>query len=227
MIRRPGHYAPCPLATTLLRIEWRCSSVRRFPCDVLFGFIKDNNSNPCLVHSTPEYCFPVWCHSAHTRLIDPAINDALRILTGCLRPTPVDNFPILASIQPAELRCKELHSLACRATEPGHHLHSALTFPLGANARRLKSRRPFILAAEQPIFSFHLTTTTYVRRTGRITNGRRSDWTTFRDTVLSSPTPVPTLCLEKCAPCMCSVPSKIYLLLCRLWFYNCLRSRLP
>jgi len=35
-----------------------------------------------LVHSTAEYCAPVWCHSAHTHLIDHAINDALQILTG-------------------------------------------------------------------------------------------------------------------------------------------------
>ena len=49
-----------------------------------------------LVHSTAEYCAPVWCRSAHTRLIDPAINDALRIVTRCLRPTPADNLPILA-----------------------------------------------------------------------------------------------------------------------------------
>jgi len=51
-----------------------------------------------LVHSTTEYCAPVWCRSAHTRLIDPAINDALRIVTRCLRPTPADNLPILAGI---------------------------------------------------------------------------------------------------------------------------------
>jgi len=35
-----------------------------------------------VVHSTTEYCTPVWYRSAHTRLIDPAINDALRIMTG-------------------------------------------------------------------------------------------------------------------------------------------------
>jgi len=46
-----------------------------------------------LVHSTAEYCAPVWCRSAHTRFIDPTINDALRIVTGCLRPTPADNLP--------------------------------------------------------------------------------------------------------------------------------------
>ena len=39
-----------------------------------------------LVYSTAEYCAPVWCRSAHTRLIDSVLNDALRIVTGCLRP---------------------------------------------------------------------------------------------------------------------------------------------
>ena len=57
-----------------------------------------------LVHSAAEYCAPVWCCSAHTRLIDPTINVALRIVTGCLCPTPADDLPILAGIQPAELR---------------------------------------------------------------------------------------------------------------------------
>ena len=59
-----------------------------------------------LVHSTAGYWCPVWCRNAYTHLIDTAINDALRIVTGCLRPTPADNLPILASIQPAELRDK-------------------------------------------------------------------------------------------------------------------------
>ena len=29
-------------------------------------------------------CATVWCRSAHTRVIDPAIDDAFRIVTGCL-----------------------------------------------------------------------------------------------------------------------------------------------
>jgi len=45
-----------------------------------------------LDHSTAEHCVPVWCRSAHTRLIEPTINDALRIVTGCLRPTPAATF---------------------------------------------------------------------------------------------------------------------------------------
>ena len=41
-----------------------------------------------MVYSTSEYCAPVWCRSVHTRLIDSILNDALCIVTGCLRPTP-------------------------------------------------------------------------------------------------------------------------------------------
>ena len=57
-----------------------------------------------LVYSTAEYCAPVWCRSAHTRLIDSVLNDALHIVIGCLRPTPTDHLPVLSGIQPAELR---------------------------------------------------------------------------------------------------------------------------
>ena len=81
--------------------------------------------------------------SAHTRLIDPTINDALQIVTGCLRPTPADKLPILAGIQPAELRCSGATlSLGRRAMEPRHLLHSALTRSSSVNARRLKSETP-------------------------------------------------------------------------------------
>ena len=57
-----------------------------------------------LVYSTAEYCAPIWCRSAHTRLIDSVLKDALHIVTGCLRPTLTDHLPILSDIQPAELR---------------------------------------------------------------------------------------------------------------------------
>jgi len=127
-----------------------------------------------LVHSTAAYCAPVWCNSAHIRPIDPAIYDALRIVTGCLRHTPAGNLPILADIQGAKLRRKEATlSLARRAMEHGHLLHSVLTCPPSANARRLKSRHPFVLAAQQLIGSDN-NNRLYVWRTGRITNGRRS-----------------------------------------------------
>ena len=45
-----------------------------------------------LVYSAAEYFAPVWYRSAHTRLIDSVLNDALRIVTGWLRPTPTDHL---------------------------------------------------------------------------------------------------------------------------------------
>ena len=46
------------------------------------------------------------------------LNDALHIVTGCLRPTPTDHLSVLSGIQPAELhRMGATLSLARR-----HHL---------------------------------------------------------------------------------------------------------
>ena len=92
-----------------------------------------------LVHSTAEYCEPVWCHSTHTRLIDSNFNDALRIVTGCLRPTPTEGFPVLADIQPAELRrLGATLSLANRAIhDPDHVLHGQLVGPQNAHLGRV------------------------------------------------------------------------------------------
>ena len=51
-----------------------------------------------LVYSTAEYCTPVWCRSMHICLIESILNDALRIVTECLRPTPTEDLPVLAGI---------------------------------------------------------------------------------------------------------------------------------
>ena len=108
-----------------------------------------------LVHSAAEYCAPVWCRSAHTRLIDRPINDALRIVTGCLLPTPTDNLYVLAGILPSELRRKKaVLSLACRAQEPEHLLYDRLlSSPYGGH-RQLKSRHPFVPAALELLNDF-------------------------------------------------------------------------
>ena len=96
-------------------------------------------------------------------------------MTGFLRPTPADNLPILAGIQPAELRRNGVTlSLARPAMEPGHlrspihrvQMHGALT------------RDTHLYPPHNSLV--HLTTT-YVQRTGRITNGMRSGRTTSDD----------------------------------------------
>ena len=47
-----------------------------------------------LVYSTAKYCTPAWFRSAHTHLIDLAINDALRTVTGGLRHTPANKVTL-------------------------------------------------------------------------------------------------------------------------------------
>ena len=97
-----------------------------------------------LVYSTAEYCAPVWCRSAHTPLIDSVLNDTLRIVTGCLRPTPTDYLPVFPGIQPAELRrLGATLSLAYRGSlDPDHILHELLAGSPDGHRERLKCRRP-------------------------------------------------------------------------------------
>ena len=80
-----------------------------------------------------------------------AFNDALRIVTGCLRPTSTENLLVLSGIQPAELRRQRVTlSLANRSSlYPGHILHGQQTEPQAASKKRLKSRRPFVSAARK------------------------------------------------------------------------------
>ena len=103
-----------------------------------------------LVYSAAEYCAPVWCRSTHTRLIDSVLNDALRIVTGCLRPTPTDHLPVLSGIQPAELRRMGVTlSLAHRGSmDPDHTLYGLLSGSSNTRQVRLRSRRQFVPAAQ-------------------------------------------------------------------------------
>ena len=102
-----------------------------------------------LVYSTAEYCAPVWCRSAHTRFIDSVLNDALRIFTGCMRPTPTDHLPVISGIQPAELRpLGATLSLAHRGfLDPDHILYGLLSGSSDTRQVRLRSRRLFMPAA--------------------------------------------------------------------------------
>jgi len=62
------------------------------------------------------------------------------------------HLPTIAGIQPAELRLNGATlSLARRSMEPGHLLHSPLTRPSSANARRLKLSHPFVPATQHLI----------------------------------------------------------------------------
>ena len=105
-------------------------------------------STQALVFSVAEYCAPAWCRSPHARKVDVAINNALRTITGCLKPTPVFYLPALAGIAPAGLR-REAATLVLARKAKKHHwhiLHNTTTTALPPN--RLKSRQPYSKAAQ-------------------------------------------------------------------------------
>ena len=53
-------------------------------------------------YSTAEYAVQVWERSAHAHLLNPELNQACRAITGCLKPTNVENLYLLAGIAPPE-----------------------------------------------------------------------------------------------------------------------------
>ena len=147
-----------------------------------------------LVYSTAEYCAPVWCCNAQTRLINSVLNDALRIVTGCLRPSPTDHLPILLSgIQPAALRPLETtFSLAHRGSlDPDHILYGLLNGPSDARQERLRSRR--YLCQLRGIFWTTLLDLASALLSGQITSGMRNTVKMLPSPVLLCPGPVPGL----------------------------------
>jgi len=54
-------------------------------------------------------CAPVWTRSAHTSLVDVKLRESMRIVTGCLKPTPVQWLPVMSAIAPPHLRREEMN----------------------------------------------------------------------------------------------------------------------
>ena len=100
-----------------------------------------------LAYSAAEYCAPVWCRSSHAAQVDVPLNDAMRLISGCLRSTPLSVLPHLSGIQsPRDRRseaCLRLYSKAAAASHPMNQVLHNVPAPTS-----LKSRRPFRLFVE-------------------------------------------------------------------------------
>ena len=98
-------------------------------------------STTVLVSAPAEYCAPVWCQSTHTKTLDVPLNKAMWIVSGCIRPTPLNFLPPLSGIQPLSCRRKKLcKRLYHKADNTDHLLRNTLygkTPP-----KRLKSCKP-------------------------------------------------------------------------------------
>ena len=57
-----------------------------------------------LRYSTAEYAAPVWTRSSHANKLNPVLNQACRSITGCLKPTNVEDLYLIAGIAPPDIR---------------------------------------------------------------------------------------------------------------------------
>ncbi|KAJ8401557.1 hypothetical protein AAFF_G00378740 [Aldrovandia affinis] len=106
------------------------------------------------LRSSPgPYAPAAWSRSPHVNKVDTVINSALRIVTGCLKPTPVSYLPVLAGITPASLRRDAATLTLARKAQKydWHILNKATTTP--APPCRLKSRHPYNKAAQEMLQS--------------------------------------------------------------------------
>ena len=55
-----------------------------------------------LVVAPAEHCSPVWNQSSRTNKLNMPFNEALRTLSGCIKPTRVSIFLFLAGIESLE-----------------------------------------------------------------------------------------------------------------------------
>ena len=106
-------------------------------------------STKALVFSAAEYYAPAWCRSPHARKVNVVINNALRTITGCLKPTPVCHVSVFAGIAPDSLRREAATlTLARKARRNDWHLlHNTTTIALPPH--RLKFRHPYNKAAKE------------------------------------------------------------------------------
>ena len=75
---------------------------------------------------------PAECRSTHTRKLDVALNDTMRIITGCMRPTETTFLPVLAGIMPPDIR-REARVAKLTVTAKNnseHRLHHKVTAPM-------------------------------------------------------------------------------------------------
>ena len=58
-----------------------------------------------LIVAPAEYCFSVWNQSSHTNKLNTPFNEALRTISGCIKPKYISFLPFLAGIESLENRC--------------------------------------------------------------------------------------------------------------------------
>ena len=77
-----------------------------------------------IVYSSAEHATPIWSGNSHTKKLDVSLNDTMRIITGCVKPTPTHLLPVLSGIAPVNLRRN------CVINKISHHAWANKEHPL-------------------------------------------------------------------------------------------------
>ena len=104
-----------------------------------------SNNSPGLVLLYCRVCFTFLSRTAHATKIDPALNAACRAITGCLKPTRVEDLDLLSEIAPPCIRktvASQQEKLK-QENDSRHPLHNR-----EPSRKRLHSRHSFMHSAE-------------------------------------------------------------------------------
>ena len=102
-----------------------------------------------LCYSIAEYAAPVWARSTYADILDPELNKACRAITGCLKPTYVEDLYLLAGIAPPDIRrdvCTRMER-----TKQIEQVTNSLFGQIPARSR-LKSRKDFLTSVKPSYF---------------------------------------------------------------------------
>ena len=143
-----------------------------------------------LSYSVAEYAAPVWARSPHAQKLNTELNSACRSVTGCLKPTNVEDLYLLSGIAPPDIRrdvCARMEKTKQEANE-AHSLYGQ-----HPAERRLKSHNCFLRSVKPAELSLkiircndwlrRLPTTPHkvtVNLSESLARGYDSPWTTWR-----------------------------------------------
>ena len=94
-----------------------------------------------LSYPVAEYAAPVWTRSPHAQKLNTELTSACRAVTGCLKPTNIEDLYLLAGIAPPDIRrdvCARMENTK-QETNEAHSLYGQ-----HPAEKRLKSRNRFL-----------------------------------------------------------------------------------
>lgn len=99
-----------------------------------------------LCFSAGEYAAPVWKNSAHAKQVDVSLNEAVRIVTGTMKPTPLHKIYPIVGIAPPDVR-RQVAAETERGKQINDTRHTLHQYE--PQLRRLKSRKSFMASTQE------------------------------------------------------------------------------